>query len=151
MLPDGKIDYSKFLIEIYTYSGDKLKNARINQNNDFFGDGLVSGTIYNILFTYDDIYLLCAEFMCDSTGKVIYLSPSHFMIVNEISKHSCKAGADLSNKVKRLRINDIPPTRWEKLLVANYNQTHHDVAKACIKNIKPIKFKAGSDLASKVK
>ena len=151
MLPGDKIDYSKFLIEIYTYSGEKLKNARINQNNDFFGDGLVPDVEYNILFTYDDIYLLCIAFKCDSTGKVIYLSPSHFMIVNEISKHSYKAGADLANKIKRLRNINVPLSRWEKIIVSNFNRTYHDVIKACIKNVKPVRFKAGNELASKVK
>lgn len=147
----NKIDYSKFLIEIYTYSGEKPKNARINQNNDFYASGLVPGIEYNVLFTYDDIYLLCAAFTCDSSGKVIYLSPSHFAIVNEISKHSYKAGADLANKVKRLRNVDVPLSRWEKLIVTNFNQSFHDVYKACIKNVKPIRFKAGADLAGKVK
>ena len=147
----NKIDYSKFLIEIYTYSGEKLKDARINQKNDFFGDGLVPGTEYNILFTYEDIFLFWAAFICDNTGKVVYLCPAHFMIVNEISKHSLKAGSDLANKVKSLRIKDIPLSRWEKIIVDHYNQSHHDTMRDCIKNIKPLKFKAGSDLASKVK
>jgi hypothetical protein len=151
MEPTGKIDYSKFLIEIYTYSGEKLKNARINQNNDFYSSGLVPGIEYNIVFSYDNIFLLCAAFICNTEGKVVYFNPAHFIFNNEVSMLSAKAGADLSNKVKRCAAVNVPLTLWQKKLIANFLESHHDAARTCIKNVKHIKFKAGADLASKVK
>jgi hypothetical protein len=151
MEPTGKIDYSKFLIEIYTYSGEKLKKASINQNNDFYSSGLVPGMEYNIVFSYDNIFLLCAAFKCDTEGKVVYFCPAHFVYNNEVSMLSAKAGADLSNKVKRSAAVNVPLTLWQKKLIANFFDSHHEATKTCINNVKHIKFKAGSDLASKVK
>ena len=145
------IDYSKFLIEVFAPDGTFIKNAEINQVKNFFVAGLTPGNEYVLAFSYEGILLMCANFKCDVTGKVTYLSPAHFIFNNEASHIPAKAGSDLATKVKKRARFNVPYQTWEKELIeciingrsgANHIFTY-DTNLPC--------FKAGNDLATKVK
>jgi hypothetical protein len=94
---------------------------------------------------------MCANFKCDITGKVTYLSPAHFIFNNEASQIPAKVGSDLATKVKKRARFNVPYQTWEKELIesiingrsgANHIFTY-DNTLPC--------FKAGNDLATKVR
>lgn len=151
MKPIQPIEYSKFKIEVYSKDGQHICDAMINKYNIFYCPALLAGHQYDLIFSYDDIFLLALEFTSDNAGKVTYLSPAHILIVNEISKHSLKVGADLASKVKRSIEFGVPLSDWEKRLLENINISGQYLKSTCNRPHKVIKFKAGNELASKVK
>jgi hypothetical protein len=151
MNPINKIDYSKFKVQIYSPDGEFICDAMINKYNAFYCPELIAGQPYDIIFSYDDIFLMAIAFNSENTGKVSYLSPAHILIVNEISKHQPKAGSDLATKVKRREEYKVPLQQWEKWLLENIDISGQYLKTTCHDSGSIIKYKAGNDLASKVK
>ena len=79
MIPTNPIDYTKFKIEVYSPDGTFIKEAQKNSANIFYRPGLTTGQEYIIVFSYDNILLLISDFTCNTSGKVVYLSPAHFV------------------------------------------------------------------------
>jgi hypothetical protein len=145
------IEYTKFTVEVFAPDGTFIKNAEINQVNNFMVAGLTPGNKYIIAISYDDILLLCASFNCDVTGKVVYLSPAHFIFNNGAEAIPNKVGNDLATKVKKRARFNIPFQTWEKQLIENILSTgkkNHNIFTG--DNNLPC-FNVGSDLATKVK
>jgi len=151
MNPLNQIDYSKFKIEVYTPDGQFIKNVPFNSSYIFYCSGLTPGQEYIILFIYDTILILCTNFTCNDTGKVVYLDPAHFLFNNEISELCYNPNSDMGNKIKTLSKLDKVYQLWEKLITENVdmNNHKHHVIKIPAKRV--IKFKAGNELATKVK
>jgi len=151
MNPLNQIDLSKFKIEVYTPEGQYIKDALINSRYTFYCQGLTPGQEYTVLFIYDSILILSAAFLCNNKGKVIYLSPAHFLYNNEVTYLAPNADTALSNRLKTLAILNKSYQLWEKMLIENsgmLNLKHH-VIKIPAKRV--VKFKAGNELATKVK
>ena len=151
MLPTNIIDYSKFKIEVYSPDGQFIKDVPKNSINIFYCAGLIPGQEYTVLFIYDNILVLCVSFTSNNNGKVVYLDPSHFLYNNEISYLSFNANSDLAKKVKDLALLKETYQLWEKMVTDNAiikNRSHKEI-KIPAKRV--IKFKAGNELATKVK
>ena len=145
------IDYTKFLIEIFTPDGVFIKNASMNQVRNFFVAGLTPGNEYIIAFSYDEILLLCTNFKCDTTGKVVYLSPAHFIFNNGAEQIPLKVGNDLATKVKKRARFNIPYQLWEKQLIDNIISKRNGAHNIFTGGIGLPCYNVGSDLATKVK
>ena len=145
------IHYNKFKVKVYSPDGELIKTALMNQNHDFFCEGLVPGQEYDIIFTYDNILLLCASFVCNTAGKVVYLNPAHFLLNNGVTASAVKVGSDLALKVNLREYYNVPYQLWEKDVISNALANQRVIDIPFRQHPKIIKFKAGSDLASKVK
>lgn len=151
MNPLYQIDYSKFKIEVFTPEGQYIQDASINSRNTFYCQGLTPGQEYTLLFTYNNILILSAAFTCNNKGKVVYLNPAHFLYNNEVSYLAPNADSNLSNKLKTLAIMDKPYQLWEKMVLENADMIQHKHKEIKIPAKRVVKFKAGNELASKVK
>jgi len=145
------IDYSKFKIEVFTPDGELIKEAMINNAHDFYCAGLTPGQEYIIAFSYDDILLLCASFVCNTSGKVIYLNPAHFIFNNGVDMLSAKAGAELAKIVKRREEYKVLFQQWEKQLIENVLATNSKVVNVFSNPHFTVQYKAGYELAKIVK
>jgi hypothetical protein len=145
------IHYNKFKVKVYSPDGELIKTALMNQNHDFFCEGLVPGQVYDIIFTYDNILLLCASFVCNTMGKVVYLNPAHFLLNNQVTATGVKVGSDLALKANLREYFNVPYQLWEKNLISNALANQRIIDIPFHQKPKIIKYKAGSDLASKVK
>ena len=81
-----KIDYSKFRCEIYSPEGVFIKEASFNQKNDFYCPELVPGQKYFLVFSYDEMFVDCFSFKCETAGKVVYLSTGHLFFNKDYEK-----------------------------------------------------------------
>ena len=146
------IDYTKFKIEIYSPAGELIKEALTNSNNEFFCQGLVSGQRYYVVFSYDEYFIMSATFNCPVSGKVVYLSPSHFMFNKEI-EYSCENFENLvKDKYKFFHHHEQPLMNWQKKIFEILANSGHPVNTSCnIAHKKVVCFKCGNDLAGKVR
>ena len=145
------INYSKFKIEVFSSAGELIKEACFNSIHNFYCNGLTPGQKYSVVFSYDDILLLIADFYCDISGKVVYLSPAHFVFNNSFSLKPFKAGSELTTKIKRREECKVPFQLWEKRIIENYISSNRgEVSMCCMKRLVP-RFKAGAALAKSVK
>jgi hypothetical protein len=151
MDPINPIDYKKFLIEVFSPDGTFIKNVQINSEGIFYCPGLTPGQLYMIVFSYDDILLLLADFTCTEIGKVVYLSPGHFVFNNGISLIPPKAGNELATKIKRREEFNVPFQQWEKKIIENFITSHRGEASMCSMKTHHPRFKAGAALAKTVK
>lgn len=151
MNPLFQIDFSKFKIEVYTPEGQYIKDADINSRYSFYCQGLTPGQEYTVIFIYDDILILAAAFICNYKGKVIYLSPAHFLYNNEVSYLEPDPVSALSNRLKTLAVLNKPYQLWEKMLIENSGMLNHKHHVIKIPPKRVVKFKAGNELATKVK
>jgi hypothetical protein len=140
-----------FKIEVYSPNGLFIKEAMINDNHDFYCSGLVPGQKYMIVFSRNEALLLIADFMCDTSGRVVYLSPGHFIFNNGISAIPPKAGNDLASKVKRREELKVPHQQWEKKIIENVAMSGKINDNALRNTHKVVCFKAGAVLAKAVK
>ncbi|MFH0865394.1 MAG: hypothetical protein V1904_04330 [Bacteroidota bacterium] len=151
MKPIIPIDYNNFKIEVFSPDGTFIKNGQINSEGVFYCPGLTPGQMYLVVFSYDDILLLLADFTCTETGKVVYLSPCHFVFNNGISMVPPKAGNELATKIKRREEFKVPFQQWEKKIIGNYITAHRGETSMCGMNYRHPRFKAGAALAKTVK
>ena len=151
MKPINKIDYSKFKCEVFSPDGILLKEARINAQNDFYCSGLVPGQEYVLVFSYSDIMIECIEFICETVDRVVYISPAHIVSNKEVHEVPHTFINSIKNKVKRHDEFNVPHMRWAKKALDAFIESTHEGKAKCIPPKKVVKFKAGSDLASKVK
>jgi nucleoid DNA-binding protein len=145
------VDYSKFKVEIFSTTGTLIKAASINSNFNFFCSGLVPNTEYNIVFTYDGALLLCAAYTCENTGKVIYLNPAHFIYNNSMETPTDAFINKITAYIDKRDTMNIPFQQWEKITlvrIANTSNKHKSIS-ASTKKV--VRFKAGNDLAGKVR
>ena len=145
------IDYTKFKVEIFTPDGELIKDVSINDAHNFYNSGLVPGNEYNIVFSYDGALLLCAAFNCENSGRVINLSPAHFLYNFSADIPTDTFSKSIGSYIEKRNSMKIPQQLWEKKVfekIGNYlnraNQIH-------ITPKKVVRFKAGNDLAGKVK
>jgi len=151
MKPINPIEYKNFLIQVFSPDGKFIKNAQINSEGVFYCPGLTPGQLYMVVFSYDDILLLLADFTCTETGKVVYLSPGHFVFNNGISTIPPKAGNELATKIKRREEFKVPFQQWEKKIIEYHISTYRGVTSMCGMNARHPRFKAGAALAKAVK
>jgi hypothetical protein len=151
MKKPNKIDYTRFKIDVFTPEGVFIKSAPINQEHIFYVSGLVPGNEYDIIFSYDGILLLCASFKCDTKGKVIYLSPAHFLFNNEVLPLSDKVVSELAPLMKKREDLNLSNQLWEKRLIENFVTSGKKSAQQYPWRHRVVRYKAGSELASKVK
>ena len=145
------IDYSKFKIDIYSPAGELIKEALINSNNDFFCQGLVSGQRYYVVFSYDEYFIMSVTFNCPDSGKVVYLSPEHF-IFNKGVENPCESFENLvKDKYEFFNNQKQPLMLWQKKIYEILANSGHQVNTPCQTAKKVVRFKAGNDLAGKVK
>ena len=145
------IDYSKFKVEIFSSNGVLIKVASINSNYNFYCSGLVPGTEYNIIFSYDGALLLCASYKCDTAGKVVYLNPAHFLYNYSIETPADEFVNKISSYIEKRNSMNIPFQQWEKKTfekIANSSKKQNSM-RAATKKV--VRFKAGNDLAGKVR
>ncbi|MFH0865778.1 MAG: hypothetical protein V1904_06260 [Bacteroidota bacterium] len=147
----NEIVYDKFKIEVFSPDGTFIKNAIFNTEGVFYCPGLTPGQLYLIVFSYDDILLLLADFTCTENGKVIYLSPGHFVFSNDISMKAPKAGNELATKIKRRKEFKAPFQQWEKKIIENFINSHRGDESIQGMNARHPRFKAGAALAKCVK
>ena len=151
MSTPNPIDYSKFKAEIYTPEGAFLKEVAINSNYTFYTRGLVPGQDYTVIFIYDTILLLTFTFNSTANTKVIYLSPAHFIQNCDVSTLTAVAGTDLFDRLQGLaRLDDIYQM-WEKILLSDFYKAGQAGKHPPPPRRRVIKFKAGNELASKIK
>ena len=151
MPPTPTIDYSKFKIEVFSPDGISIKEAMISAAHNFYCSGLTPGQEYLIAFSYDEILLLCASYTCDSSGRVIYLSPANFLFNNALGSISMKAGAELAKILKRREDYKISFQQWEKQLIENIMSVNARVGDVFSNPHGAVCFKAGAELAKHVK
>ena len=151
MKPINPIDYKNFLIQVFSPDGKFIKNAQINSEGVFYCPGLTPGQLYLVVFSYDDILLLLADFTCTEAGKVVYLSPPHFVYNNDISLIPPKAGNELATKIKRREEFKVSFQQWEKHIIENFIIAHRGETSMCGMNYRHPRFKAGAALAKSVK
>jgi len=151
MPPTPTIDYSKFKIEVFSPDGISIKEAMISAAHNFYCSGLTPGQEYLIAFSYDEILLLCASFTCDSSGRVIYLSPANFLFNNALGSISMKAGAELAKIVKRREDYKISFQSWEKQLIENILSVNAKVGNLFSNPHGIPCFEAGNETATKLK
>ncbi|MFH0867291.1 MAG: hypothetical protein V1904_13935 [Bacteroidota bacterium] len=151
MEPINPIDYKEFNIEVFSPDGTFIKEGRINSVGTFYCPGLTPGQKYMVVFSYNNILLLIADFMCDTSGSVVYLSPGHFVFNNGISTIPPKAGNELATKIKRREEFKVPFQQWEKKIIENYITAHRGETSMCGMNYRHPRFKAGAALAKSVK
>ena len=151
MNPTNIIDYSKFKIEVYSPDGEFIGDAKINKENIFYYPNLLTGQEYNIVFSYKGFFLLTLAFTSQSNGKVSYLNPAHVIFNNEVLKSSQRFLNALNETLKFNDFIDKNLQYWEKILMENAVMTkrYHKEIKIPAKRV--IKFKAGNELATKVK
>ena len=147
----GTIDYTKFKIEIYSPAAALIKEASINSVHDFYCTGLVPGQKYSLVFSYDGYYLMTAAFNCQVAGKVVYLSPAHF-VFNKGIENPCGSFENLiKDKYKFFNSQKQPLMLWQKKIYEILAASGHLVNTTCQTAKKVVKFKAGNDLAGKVR
>ncbi len=73
------VNYDLFRVLVYTPDGIFIKDARINEQHQFYCSGLVPGQNYNLVFTYDGALLLCLSFTCHERGKVVLINQAHIL------------------------------------------------------------------------
>jgi len=151
MNPTNIIDFSKFKIEVYTPDGQYIKDAPINSQNIFYCAELTVGQEYTVIFIYDNILILTLSYSSINKGKVAYLNPQHFLFNNEMSDLTYNVKSDLSKKIRTLGVIKETYQLWEKLLIENAVMTKHYHKEIKIPAKRVIKFKAGNELATKVK
>ena len=151
MKPIPPIEYKNFLIEVFSPDGTFIKNAEINIKGIFYCPGLTPGQQYLLVFSYNNILLLLADFMCDSSGSVVYLSPGHFVFNNGISLDPPKAGNELATKIRRREEFKVPFQQWEKKIIENFITAHRGEVSMCSMKTHRPRFKAGAQLAKAVK
>jgi len=145
------IDYTKFKIEIYSPAGELIKEALINSVNDFYCPSLVTGQRYYVVFSYDEYFIMSATFSCQVSGKVVYLSPAHF-VFNKGIEYPCNIFENLINeKYKFFNSPKQPFMLWQKKVYEILAASGHPVNSTCQTAKKVVRFKAGNDLAGKVK
>jgi len=145
------IDYSKFKVEIFSSNGVLIKVASINSNYNFYCSGLVPGTEYNIIFSYDGALLLCAAYTCEKAGKVVYLNPAHFLYNYSIVLPSDEFVNKINSYIEKRNSMNIPFQMWEKKVLENIASSCKGSPKVVIRPKKVVRFKAGNDLAGKVR
>ncbi len=151
MQPINPIDYKNFNIEVFSPDGIFIKEGKINSAGVFYCPGLTPGQKYMVVFSYDNILLLIADFMCDNSGKVVYLSPGHFVFNNSISTIPPKAGNELATKIKRREEFKVPFQLWEKKIIENVSLSGNIKERICPNAHRLVRFKAGAELAKSVK
>ncbi len=145
------IDFGKFKIEIYSPSGEFIKVAYINSNNDFYCPDLVPGQQYNLVFSYNGYFLMAAAFVCKEQKKVVYLSPVHFLYNRNINK-SGSAFAKLIKSKYNFCSNQVKPLmQWEKHIYEILANNGNRVQAPCLNSSDVFLYLAGNDLASKVR
>ncbi len=145
------IDYTKFKVEVYSPDGTYITTARINSIYNFYCQGLVPGQNYSLVFSYDGYYLMTAAFTGQVSGKVVYLSPAHF-IFNKGIENPCGSFENLvKDKYKFFSTQKQPLMLWQKKIFEILAASGHPVNTTCQTAKKVVKFKAGNDLAGKVR
>jgi hypothetical protein len=151
MPTENMIVFSKFKIEVFSHDGTFIKEARTNKVHNFYCSGLTPGHKYVVIFSYDNILLLIADFTCDTAGNVIYLSPAHFVFNDNISLTHFNGGSDLATKVKRREEFNIPYQLWEKKVIESYISNQRGNVTLCDIKTMLSRFKAGAILAKSVR
>jgi len=112
---------------------------------------LVPGQIYSVVFSYDGYFIMSTAFNCQASGKVVYLSPAHF-VFNKGIDYPCSTFENLINeKYKFFNSPKQPFMLWQKKVYEILGASGHPVNSACQTAKKVVRFKAGNDLAGKVR
>ncbi len=143
--------YDKFLCEVYTPDGEFLFKASVNSQNTFFADSLVPNQDYNIVFSYDNILIELLVFNCPDAGKVIYLSPAHIISNKSVSDPPPNFMIEIKSKTKRREIFNVPRMPWASATIESYIKNNPPDKASCLCPKNPKRFKAGADLAGKIK
>ncbi|MDD3875805.1 MAG: hypothetical protein PHT69_04235 [Bacteroidales bacterium] len=151
MNPLNRIDYNKFKIEVYTPDGQFVCNVPMNAEHVFYCSGLTPGQEYTLVFFYDNLIILCASFCTIEQSKVIYLNPQHFLYNNDVSDVTFKPDSDLAEKFRTSAYLESTYQLWEKMLIDNVMNKKYAACKKPPPPRRYIKFKAGNELATKVK
>ncbi|MEI7595597.1 MAG: hypothetical protein WCK02_07615 [Bacteroidota bacterium] len=146
-----KIDYSKFKCDVYTPDGVLIKEAITNSNHIFYCPALTVGQQYNIVFSYGEMFLMAAAFISQSEGKVTFLNPAHFLYNCAVVRPSKSFVNSVKGKIKSSRIANVPIQQWEKKLLEIINCSGQKIPPLCQNSHGTYIFKAGAELASKVK
>lgn len=168
-----KIDYTKFRCQVFSPDGAFVKEAVFNQKHEFYCPELVPGQKYFLVFTYDEMFVDCISFNCPDDGKVVYLSTSHlffnkdYEILPQVIAEVIKPQIEKANLYHWNR-----RTGTRRALDAFIHSTHdksfskkrktrhaldafiestHEGAKKQIDPNQIKAYKAGADLANKVK
>ncbi len=150
--PAGQIfDYTKFACEVYTPEGQLLYKAMTNSLNQFYGDRLVPQQDYNVVFSYDDILIEFLLFNCPDPGKVVYLSPAHIISNKVASDPPQSFMIEIKSKTKRREQFNVPRMPWASFALDNYISGNPPDKATCLCPKNPKRYKAGADLAGKVK
>jgi hypothetical protein len=144
-------DNSKVKIEVYSPSGELITVAMMNNQHDFYCPGLVPGQQYNLVFSYNDYFLMAVAFNCKESGKVVYLSPAHFLYNRTINKSASEFAKLIKSKYKIINPTAKPLMQWEKRLFEILAASGNRVQPQCLNNNSLNLYCAGNDLASKVR
>ena len=145
MEPINKIDYSKFLCEVYSPNGKLLQVARFNGQNDFYCSGLVTGQSYYLVFSYDKILLECMAYNCTESGKVVYLSPAHVIFNRSAEVLPLTVINAIKDKIENRQELNVPDQRWANYALSAFEKSAKTYSKKMISQGDPLAFKVGTD------
>jgi hypothetical protein len=146
-----KIDFSKFKCEIYSPDGILLKDARINNNHEFYASELVPEQTYFLVFSYKDILIECIEFVCDYNDRVFYISPAQMIHEHTVTIPPSTFVNSIRGKIKKRSEFNVPQMLWAKHALDAFIDSTHEGAKKTICQSDFVAFKAGAALAKAVK
>ncbi len=146
-----EIDEQYFKCEITSGDGTPIKEAQKNDANMFYCNNLIPGRDYSLIFTYDDILLDVIDFNCPDASKVVYLSPAHIISNKTVLKNSDTFNVLVRKLKKRQEYFQIPQSNWSSRTLEMFLSTNPpDKADYLCPN-KPKRYRAGADLAGKIK
>ncbi len=151
MNPLNRIDYSKFKIEVFTPDGHFVRSVPTNAEYVFYCSGLTPGQEYTLVFIYDNVIILCASFCTYEQSKVIYLNPQNFLYNNDVSNVTFKPDSALAERFRTCGYLENTYQLWEKMLIDSAMNNKYTSCKKPPPPRRYIKFKAGNELATKVK
>lgn len=151
MADDKKIDYKKFMCEVFSPEGRSLGKARMNENKQFYYPGLVPGQDYYLVFSYDDILLEVLLFNQDVPGRVVLLTPGHMLVKREVIVPEDPFLQSIKDKANKRKAYNVPHMGWARDVIDLYM-----ASRSCLKSNflcpqQVIGFGCGSELSKGIK
>ncbi|OFY26499.1 MAG: hypothetical protein A2275_16485 [Bacteroidetes bacterium RIFOXYA12_FULL_35_11] len=145
-----KIDYSKFRCEIYSPEGVFIKEASFNQKNDFYCPELVPGQKYFLVFSYDEMFVDCFSFKCETAGKVVYLSTGHLFFNKDYEKIPKELADIIKPKINKAKLYYWNRHKGPRKALDAFIASTHDRQKIAHRHEWPVAYKTGADLSTNV-
>ena len=151
MGPLNQIDFSKFKCEVFAPDGTFIGEARMNSANKFYFTGLVPGQKYDLVFSYDGIFIVVLSFMSEEAGKVGYLSPA-LILFNKGIEVPSKALLDIiRDKINKRDEYHVPLESWEKKTLAVFIESNHGNYSNKSGTNKVVKYKSNPQTGKPIK